>query len=212
MTTITILGAGNMARGIATRALTGRNEVQILDRDPGKATDLASELDPGAGTVSAGDAGDAVVGEIVVLAVPYEAAAPLVMQYGPALTGKVIVDITNPVDFTTFEPVTPPGRSAAEEIATKAPAGAPVVKAFNTTFAGTLVAGQVNGEPLDVLIAGDDEKAKSAVASFVESSGLRPLDTGPLSRARQLEALGLLHMAVQFTRGTKFTTAIKILP
>jgi 8-hydroxy-5-deazaflavin:NADPH oxidoreductase len=212
MTTLTILGAGNMARGIATRAIAGGRDVQIMARNAGKASDLAGELDAGGASLTAGGFGDAIAGDIVVLAVPYAAAVPLVRECGQALVGKIIVDITNPVDFTTFEPVTPPGISAAEEIAGNAPDGAPVVKAFNTTFAGSLVAGQVDGRPLDVFIASDDEAARAEVAAVVASAGLRPLDAGRLSRARQLEAVGLLHMALQFSLGTNFGTAVKILP
>lgn len=210
MTTVTIIGSGNMARGIATRVLSGGNDVQILGRDPAEAARLASQLGPDKAEASSGAVGDPVTGEIVVLAVPYDAAAAVVDQYGSALSSKVIVDIANPVDFTTFELVTPDRRSAAEEVAAVAPAGATVVKAFNTTFAPTLVAGQVGGQPLDVLIAGDNENAKSALATVVQAGGLRPVDTGPLKRARELEALGLLHMALQPSRSPQYATAIKI--
>ena len=207
MTSISILGSGNMARGIATRALAGGNSVQILARDADKATGLAKEL---TGQVTTGRIGDPLSGDIVVLAVPYAAAAPLVAQYGDQLDGKVIVDITNPVDFTTFDSlVTPADSSAAEEIAKAAPAGASVVKAFNTTFAGTLVSGQVAGQPLDVLIAGDDENAKTAVAGVAEAGGLRPVDAGPLRRARQLEHAGFLHMTLQQPLGTGFASALR---
>ena len=150
-------------------------------------------------------------GDVVVLAVPYDAAESIVQQYGDQLAGKVIVDITNPIDFNTMSPVVAPGTSGAEEIAKIAPAGAKVVKAFNTTFAGTLVAGQVAGYPLDVLIAGDDAEAKAAISKFVSSGGLRAVDVGPLQRARQLEALGLLHITLQFTLNTGFSSAVKII-
>jgi 8-hydroxy-5-deazaflavin:NADPH oxidoreductase len=110
----------------------------------------------------------------------------------------VIIDITNPIDFSTFDNlVVEAGTSAAEELANVAPASAHIVKAFNTTFAGTLVAGAIDGIPLDVLIAGDDADAKSAVAEFVTASGLRPIDVGPLRRARELEAFQLLVMTLQ---------------
>src|SRR5215207_4111335 len=208
MTSISILGSGNMARGIATRALAGGNSVQILARDADKATGLAKEL---TGQVTTGRIGDPLSGDIVVLAVPYAAAAPLVAQYGDQLDGKVIVDITNPVDFTTFDSlVTPADSSAAEEIAKAAPAGASVVKAFNTTFAGTLVSGQVAGQPLDVLIAGDDENAKQIVSGLVSDGGLRPIDVGPLGRAQQLEHLGFLHIAIQQPHNLGFGSAIKL--
>ena len=101
--------------------------------------------------------------------------------------------------------------TGAEEIAKGVPAGTKVVKAFNTTFAGTLVAGQVAGQPLDVLIAGNDSEAKATISQLVANAGLRVVYDGPLQRARQLEALELLHMVVQFTLGTGFGSAVKIL-
>ncbi|CAM2819266.1 NADPH-dependent F420 reductase [Saccharomonospora xinjiangensis] len=209
MTNLSIIGCGNMGRGIATRALAGRNPVQLLDRDPGRASALASEL---TGEVTSGEVGDPLSGDVVVLAVPYEAAIPLVTDYGDALNGKVVIDITNPVDFASFDRlVTPPETSAAEEIAAAAPRGARVVKAFNTTFAGTLVTGQVAGQPLDVLLAGDDDDAKATVASVVEAGGLRAIDAGPLRRARQLEHTGFLHMALQQPLGTEFGSALRFL-
>ena len=121
---VAIIGTGNMGRGIATRLLAGGHEVTLLDREAGKSEELARELGD---SVNAGTFGDPIAGEVVVLAVPYDAAVPLVQQYGEELSGKVVVDITNPVDFQTFEGlVTPPESSAAEEIAKVAPAGAKV--------------------------------------------------------------------------------------
>ena len=97
----------------------------------GKSRDLARELD---GSVGAGTVGNPV--DVVVLAGPYEAAAPLVRQYGEALSGKVVVDIVNPVDWQTFDGlVIPPDTSAAEEIEKAAPEDARVVKVVNITFA-----------------------------------------------------------------------------
>lgn len=207
MTNISILGSGNMARGIGTRAVAGGNQVQILDVDAQMASALADEL----GGSASGTIGEALLGDIVILALPYEAAAPVVRQYGDRLAGKTIIDITNPVDFATFAGlVTPADSSAAQEIA-KVATGANVVKAFNTTFAGTLVAGVVDGQPLDVFIAGDDQAAKASVSAFVESTGLRPIDVGDLSRARWLEGLGFLHMALQMARGTNFSTGLKLI-
>ena len=210
---VTIIGTGNMARGIGTRALAGGHAVTLVGTEAGKAESLATELQGAAqngGSVVA-STGAAIDGDVVVLAVPYAAAASIVQQYGDQLAGKVIVDITNPVDFSTMSPAVAPGTSGAEEIAKATPAGAKVVKAFNTTFAGTLVAGQVAGHSLDVLIAGDDADAKAATSELVSSGGLRAIDAGPLQRARQLEALGLLHMALQFTLNTGFGSAVKII-
>ncbi len=209
---ITIIGTGKMARGIGTRALAGGHTVSLVGREPGKAEALAGELQGAAqgGTVRAAD-GAPLDGELVVLAVPYEAAAPLVQQYRDQLAGKVVVDITNPVNWSNMMPAVAPGTSGAEEIARAAPASARVVKAFNTTFASTLLTGQVAGQPLDVFIAGDDDGAKATISELVTSGGLRAVDAGPLHRARQLEALGLLHMAVQSSLNTGFASAVKIL-
>jgi predicted dinucleotide-binding enzyme len=121
-----------------------------------------------------------------------------------------VVDITNPLNETYDGVVTPPGSSAAEEIAARLPETVPVVKAFNTVFAGTLVLGEVAGQPLDIFLAADDNEAKARVSAFVESAGLRAIDAGPLARAGALESLALLHVGLQFTRGTQFGTAIKV--
>lgn len=210
MSSVTILGAGGMARGIAIRALAGGNSVQLLDRDADRAAALAGDLGNG---VSVGADGATPVGELVVLALPYEAATPLVRDYGEQLRGRVIVDITNPVDFASFDRlVVPADSSAAEEIAKVAPAGVPVVKAFNTTFAKTLVAGQVAGHPLEVLIAGDDDRAKQAVADLATAGGLRAIDAGPLRRARQLEQAMFLQMVLQGPLGTDYESALLFLP
>ena len=199
----TIIGAGNMGRGIGTRLAAGGNEVEVIDRDPDEARALAGEL---GGTAAASPGGD-----VVVLALPYDAVADAVAEHRDALGGKVVVDITNPADWSTMDRlVTPEGSSAAEEIAKLVPDGARVVKAFNTTFAGTLAAGEVAGQPLDVLIAGDDEDAKRTVASLVEAGGLRALDVGPLKRARQLEQMGLFHIAAQEALGSSFGSALRL--
>ena len=86
-----------------------------------------------------------------------------------------------------------------------------MVKAFNTTFGNTLVPGEVAGQQLDVLIAGDDDSAKRKVAELVRAGGMRPIDVGPLRRARQLEQLGFLHISLQERLGTGFQSAVKFI-
>ncbi|QUQ63741.1 NADPH-dependent F420 reductase [Kutzneria sp. CA-103260] len=186
MSSISVIGLGGMARAIAIRALKGGNAVQIIGRDPAKAAELARTLGGGATT---GTFGAVPAGDIVVLAVPYASAAPVVHQYGESLAGKVIVDIANPFAPSFTELLT---ASAAREVAGAAPASAHVVKAFNTVFATVLA----TGRPLDVFIAGDDTQAKASVSAFVESLGLRPLDAGPLAMAGPLEQTGLLMMGL----------------
>jgi len=204
---ITIIGTGNMGRAIATRALAGGNTVTVLGHEPGKAEALTSEL---SGDARPGTFGDPLTGDVVVLAIWYQALDDVLGRYADQLGGKVVVDITNPIDPQAFEPLDLGAGSAAAEIAQKA-TGARVVKAFNTTFAGTLAEGKVAGQPLDVFLAGDDEDAKSTVRELVESSGLRAVDAGPLARAHELEALGYLHMALQQPLGTGFSSTVKVL-
>lgn len=199
---ITIIGTGNMGRGIASRALSGGHSVTLLGHEPGKAGALAQDLD---GQVSAGSAGDAITGDVVVLALHHGIAREVAGSYGDQLDGRIVVDIQNAVDFSSFEPIAVEAGSAAEEIAAAVP-GARVVKGFNTTFAGTLAA----GEPLDVFLASDDEDAKATVSQLVSDGGMRPIDAGPLRRARELEALGYLHMVVTQSTDKPFATAVKV--
>jgi hypothetical protein len=149
--------------------------------------------------------------EVVILASWYGANLDLARQIGAALDGKVVVDISNPLNETYDGLVTAPGTSAAETIRAALPAGAKLVKAFNTTFAGTLVAGQVAGQPLDVFIAGDDQGAKDTLAALVRGGGLNPIDVGALERARELEALGFLGITLQGRLGTGFMSGWKLL-
>lgn len=187
---VLIIGAGNMGRGIATRALAGGHRVRIADRQPEQAEALATDLGGDATAVELDGPGTA---DLVVLAVPYPADRELAAQLAGDLVGRVVVDIANPVDFTTFDDLaTPPGTSAGEEVARVAP-GARVVKAFNTTFASNLAA----GGPMDVFIAADDAPAAETVAELSGGAGLRPVIVGGLKHARALEGFQLLHMRVQ---------------
>ena len=205
---VTIIGAGNMGRGIGTRVVAGGHALQVIDRDPTEAETLAGELG-GAATGAGPDA--EFTGEVVVLALYYPGNKDAVRQYADRLAGKTVVDICNPVDTSTWDHLaTPPGTSAAEELAQLLPQGTPLVKAFNTTFSRTLLAGEVAGQKLDVFIAGDDADAKRKVGEVVESGGLRPIDVGALERARQLEHLGLLVITLQEPLGTGYQSAVKL--
>jgi 8-hydroxy-5-deazaflavin:NADPH oxidoreductase len=205
---LTIIGTGNMGRAVATRALAGGHDVTLIGTEAEKAKQLADEV--GAGASGSVKAGDSPVGDVVVLAVWYPHTLDAVREHSDKLNGKVLVDISNPIDVSQFEPLDLDLGSAAEELARAAP-GARVVKAFNTTFAPTLEAGEVAGESLDVFIAGDDAEAKAKVSELIESGGLRPIDAGPLRRARQLEALGYLHMTLQEGLGTGYSSTVKVL-
>lgn len=191
-TTVTVIGSGNVGSAVAALAAKGGAQVQVLGRDQDKAAALAAEVSGTAGAV-----GEAITGDIVVLAVPVTAFDELVAAYGAQLEGKVVVDVTNPVDFATFDSLTVPAdSSAAAELQAKLP-GAKVVKAFNTLFAGALAAGQVGGDvPAVVLVAGDDESAKSALIELVTAGGVKGVDAGSLKRAREMEAVGFLQMTL----------------
>lgn len=213
---VLIIGAGNMGRGIATRLAAGGNEITLYDVDPSKAEALATELGgttPGGARVAVAETPAEAVpaSDVVILASWYGSNLDVAGQLGAALDGKIVVDISNPLNETYDGLVTEPGTSAAETIRVALPAGAKLVKAFNTTFAGTLVAGQVAGQPLDVFIAGDDEEAKETVATLVRGGGLVPVDVGPLVRARELEALGFLGISLQGPLGTGFMSGWKLL-
>jgi len=203
---VTIIGTGNMGRAIGEVAVRGGHDVQVVGRDPAAAEALAAEI----GGNARGTGSDAPIdGEVVVLALWYLTAREVVSELGDRLEGRVVIDISNPVNVETFDDlVTPSDTSAAEELARLLPDGTPLVKAFNTTFAGTLEAGEVDGHPLDVLVAGDDWAAKKKVIELAESGGLRAVDAGSLKRARELEALGFLHMKVQGSLGTGYSSAV----
>jgi predicted dinucleotide-binding enzyme len=189
MSTIGIIGSGGMAAAIGGRIAKAGHTVEVVSRDPAKARALAEKLAAGATT---GTYGAAPTGDIIILAVPYGSAAAVVTDFGDALDGKVIIDITNPVTPDMSGLVTPHGSSGAQEIAKGAPAGAHVVKAFNTIFGHVLA----KGGRLDAFIAADDPEAKARVSTFIESLGLRPLDVGGLHMAATLEALGLMMIGL----------------
>src|SRR5579859_6447847 len=203
MTTISIIGLGTYARAIGARAVEAGHAVEVIGRDAAKTRDQANELGGGA---TAGTFGTAPAGDIVVLAVPYGSAVSVVAQYGDALAGKVVIDISN--TFTAADDtdlVTPGGSSGAQEIAKAVPSSAPVVKAFNTVFAHVLALGR----PLDVLFAGDEAPAKASVSAFIETLGLRPLDVGSLDMAHWLEGAGLLMMGLA-GHGAGFNIALGV--
>ena len=189
MSSISVIGSGNMASAIGALALKGGNSVEVMGRDAAKSAALAKELGGGA---TAGTWGAAPAGDIVVLAVLFDSAVPVVSQYGDALDGKIIVDVTNPFNPSVTGLAIPDDTSIAQMVAEAAPASAHVVKAFNTIFRDVLAA----GGPLDVFMAGDDGQAKADVSALIKSLGLRPRDAGDLTMAHWLEGAGLLSVGL----------------
>jgi predicted dinucleotide-binding enzyme len=184
MAHLSIIGTGTMGQAIAAVAAAGGHTVQLLGRAD---TDVA------------------ISGDIVVLAVPYPAVSGVIAQRGASLAGKVVVDISNPLNFETFDSlVVPTDSSATAEIAAALPQSR-VLKAFNTTFAATLATGTVGSLPTTVLIAGDDADAKSDLAGVITSGGLKAVDAGSLDRARELEALGFLQLTLAVNEKVSWT-------
>lgn len=211
---ITIIGPGNMGRAIATRALAGGHSVTFVGKTLKSAQKAAEDVRASAGQgaeVTATTLDDVQPGDVIVLALWYGTNIEVAKQLREKLQGKTVVDIANPVNSTYDGLVTAPDSSSAEDVARAAGSKTKVVKAFNTTYATTLRDGQVAGQPLDVFIAGDDEEAKTRVAQLITDAGLRPVDTGPLSRARQIEGLGFLHIVTQNNLGTNYASTVKIL-
>lgn len=189
MTTISIIGSGNMATAIGTRAAKRGHTIELMSRNAAKAQVLADQIGNGAtvGTYGARPAGD-----IVIVAVLYAGAADVVTHYGDALAGKILVDISNPFNADASGLATAAGDSVAQQIAAVAPEGAHVVKALNTVF-GHVIA---QDKPLDAFFAGDSAEAKARVAAFLESLDMRPLDAGGLQMASVLEWTSILLMGV----------------
>jgi NADPH-dependent F420 reductase len=175
MAHVSIIGTGTMGQAIADVVTKGGNTAELIGHT---------------------DSGKPATGEIVVLAVPYPAVADVLATRGDQLAGKVVVDITNPLNFETFDSLTVPAdSSAAAEIAAALPQSK-VVKALNTTLAATVASGAVGDLPTTVLIAGDDAEAKSQLADVLTDGGLRVIDAGGLRRARELEALAFLQITL----------------
>ncbi len=174
MASITLFGSGAMGTAIGQLLTDGGSTVEHVSR-----------------------ADDATIsGDIAILAVPYEALESIVNEYRDQLVGKTVVDITNPLDFETFDALkVPVDSSAAAELQSALP-DSRVLKAFNTTFAATLATKAVGPNTTTVLVAGDDTDAKQALLEAVTASGITAIDAGALDRARQLEALGFLQLTL----------------
>ena len=191
MTDVTIFGKGNMGSAIAGVLIKGGATVSHVTTQDTDAT---------------------ISGDVVVLAVPHPAVEGIIAAYGDQLAGKIVVDITNPLDFNTFDAlVVPADSSKAAEIAAALPQ-AKVLKAFNTTFAATLAGGQVgNAAPTTVLVAGDDAEAKQTLVDLVVAGGVQAVDAGSLKRARELEAVGFLQLTLAVSEKVGWTGGFAVI-
>jgi predicted dinucleotide-binding enzyme len=193
---IGIIGAGNMGRAFATRLAAAGHDVSITATDPAHAEKAAAEAGANARAVRPHTVARET--DLLILAVPYAAAGDALRGAGD-VTGKTVVDISNPVTPDYSALALGFSTSAAEEIQKVAPT-AKVVKAFNTIFAQVLGAAQ-RGTSAQVLYAGDDAGAKNDVRALIESMDLEAVDAGPLANARLLEPLGMLNIYLGYAGG-----------
>ena len=190
MAHFTIIGTGTMAKAIGGLLAEGGSGVSYVAHD-----DVGSS---------------SLEGDVVVFAVPHPAVDGILAAYGDQFAGRTIVDITNPLNFETFDSlVVPAGSSLAAELQAKLPESR-VLKAFNTNFAATIASKQVGGRPTTVLIAGDNVDAKHVLAGAIEAGGVRALDAGALSRAHELEAIGFLQVTLAAAEKVAWTGGFAI--
>ncbi|MEI3843683.1 MULTISPECIES: NADPH-dependent F420 reductase [unclassified Microbacterium] len=205
MTSISIIGSGKMSGAIAEVAERAGARIQVIKR---RATSMSAAR-PG---LEYGVLGDDLTGDLVVLAVPYGAYSSVLDHYRDRLAGKVVIDISNPIDFTTYDQlISPADSSTAAELAALLPEGTAVVKAFNVNLGDTLTSGTNGTTPTTVLYAGDYADAKMSVAALVEAAGMRAVDVGPLTRARELEAMGFLQIIMAALGKTRYESGFALL-
>ena len=179
MSVIAILGTGLMSKALGTGWSRAGHSVRIGTRSLENASPAKLGFDP----AFAGSPAEAVVGaDFVVLAIPFPEVTPTVTALRGALSGKIVIDISNPFDHLAHNE-----RAAAEFTADALGGSDGLVAAFKDNFAATINA--EGTERPDVKIAGDDEKAKVAVAALATDLGLRSLDCGPLHNARFIDGM-----------------------
>lgn len=197
---ITVIGAGNMGSAFVKQLSRAGHQVSVTARHSEKAKALAA-ANVGVSAVAIGDGDAAASSEVFILATGYGDAVDALQSVGD-LTGKVVIDITNPLTADYMGLTLGYSTSAAEEIAQALP-GASVVKAFNTVLAQVLAEGADfgRGQTVPVFIAGDDEHAKATTKALAESIGFKTVDAGSLKNARYLEPLAGLNIYLAYGAG-----------
>jgi 8-hydroxy-5-deazaflavin:NADPH oxidoreductase len=203
---VAIIGAGNVGTALATSLSRAGHDVLITSRDP---DDAASAAAASGGRVVESNATAASQADVIIPAVAFTDIADVASEIAGPATGKPVVDVTNRLGFGEAGPEIDTTSSNAEELATLLPKSS-VVKAFNTLFATKQVDPITDGVQLDGYVAGDDASAKATVLDLVRSIGLRPVDVGPLSRARQLEGLAFLNMALNIVNQGSWQSGWKL--
>jgi 8-hydroxy-5-deazaflavin:NADPH oxidoreductase len=192
---VAIIGAGNVGTALATSFIRAGHDVVITSRDP---EDAASAAAASGATVAASNVAAVQGADVIIPAVYFPSLAEVAADIATAAAGIPVVDVSNRISFGAAGPEIDTTSSNAEALAELLPAS-PVVKAFNTLFASRQVDPIVDGVRLDGFVAADDPAAKALVLELVASIGLKPVDVGPLARARQLEGLAFLNMALNIT-------------
>ncbi len=197
-----ILGSGSAARTLGHGLLRLGHPVMLGSRDPDKLADWRDEAGPAARVGSFTDA--AVYGELIVLSVLGRAAVDVVRLAGADnLAGKVVIDASDPLDFSSGRPGLFVGTtdSLGERVQRAAP-DARVVKALNIVLAEVMVDPSLTGGQPDMFIAGNDEDAKQMVTELLHQLGWPVIDLGDIENARWLEALSLLWVVYSHRFGT----------
>jgi|SRR5450830_1253126 len=195
---ITVLGTGNMGSAFTKQLSSAGHIVRVTGRDINKAKALAAQFD----NVNAYSAAEALGdSDVVVIATAYEDAAKALQSLGD-LTGKVVIDITNPLSADYMSLTIGHVTSASEEIAKEVPQ-AHVVKAFNTLFAQVLADGPTFADDQrgSVFVASDSERAKQTAITLAHSLGWKTVDAGGLVNARYLEPLAGLNIYLGYGAG-----------
>ena len=207
MITVAILGAGTVGCALAQRLLHAGSAVRFGVRDPGATSKkLTGTLAGVPVRLPAAAAADA---EILLLAVPAAAALDATRSAG-TLTGKILVDCTNPLRWDggpVWAP--PPEGSVAQALAAAFP-GVAVIKGFNHFGAEIQRNPALLTGPADAFFAGNDPDAKSAVMNLGTQMGFRTHDAGPLRNAGLLENLAVLWIQLATTGGVGRTFGFRI--
>ncbi len=203
---VAIIGAGNVGTALATSIARAGHDVIITSHDP---EDAASAAATSGARVVRSNADAAAEADVVIPAVSFQDVAAVASEIAAPAAGKPVVDVTNRIGFGVDGPEIDTTSSNAEALATLLPKSS-IVKAFNTLFASKQVDPVTDGVQLDGFVAGDDASAKAKVIELVRSIGLRPIDVGPLVRARQLEALAFLNMALNIVNQGSWQSGWKL--
>jgi 8-hydroxy-5-deazaflavin:NADPH oxidoreductase len=191
---IGIVGSGNVGGTLGRRFAETGHSVIFGSRRPDSPE--AQELARISGARVAAPREAAQAAEVIVLATPWPSTGEAVRGLGD-LTGKILLDATNPLN-ATFDALDPGNTSSGGELVAQWAVGARVVKIFNTIGYNVMADPSFPGGPATLFYCGDDPAAKSLARDLAAQIGFDPVDAGPLSKARVLEPLALLWIGLAF--------------